>query len=1515
MENEWIKIKAVNSSQDSAFEELVCQLAFTEKRNDYTNFERVGTPDGGLECYWTKKDGTEVGWQAKYFQALNSGEWSSIKKSLLDAVETHPKLTEYIICLPHNLSDGRRGKKTQKLVWGENKEKWEEEIKSKGRSVTLALWNSSTLISLLTKKENQGIKQYFFNEIVIDEDKLNIQLNASIKNLGPKYCKDLNFKLDYIPTVFDALSRNKRFEIAFKKNIDSYLKKLNAVLNDSSKKELIKDEASSLNESCEKFKKIVGEICYLPSESLPIIELLKIVNSIYTTADKILAVYEQENEIEKKEHRIKVEKGEIKEVYNSFRGKNEYPISHIHEYLRENRSLKEYFESELISAANKGVLFLSGQPGVGKSHLIADIVTERQKDGIPSLLFLGEFFPENEPSIHLQQKLNPLGSLESYLGALESLAKIKESRILFVIDAINEGKGKYFWKNYLKGFVDTLKQYKWIGFVFTYRTTFKNVLIPEDFEEPTIEHTGFEGFEYEATKEFFKFYKIEQPKIPILNPEFSNPLFLKTFCLTLFKAGHTSIPEGYEGISAILNAYIESVNKILGEKLNYPYERINLVKNVIEKIINYQTEINNKVIPWKVGYKIADEEISIYSNSKGFIEELIKEGIFIEDYFYDLDTDKHDTNGISFCYERFNEHLRALLLISNIENETQLKNEFNNDGKLLQSLTGKYKFYSGLEDGLLNALSIVIPEKFGIELHQVLTPEEQHFKVSIFESFLYSLVWRRASSIKIATRDYINKFLGNEHWLQEFLKTLCLVTANPSHPYNADYLHNILITKSIAERDFIWSIPVAKIWSYDTNNIIRRIIDWGWNYEDKSHYDEKSIYLFGKLLAWLFTNSDRKIRDKATKAFSCVFIDKTHLLLELLNEFKDVNDPYVIERILAGILGAVSHSQNKESNREVAQYIYDLYFANKNPPVNVLSRDYAKGVIEYVSNSGVELKFIKDNIYPPFNTTFPTKFPSEKWVKTKDNLEKIKGEYTYEQRGQLRVTHSVLSWDFARYILGTDHSNSFPFSYYTLESKNGYEVLKKKLKGGCKKMFTNFVDSTTMLNGTSELGKSIKKIASSEQKEEILKETQKFVLVFKKELEKMLPIEERKLFETAQGYIETGFETDNYNKKRFDVKLVQRYILKKVFDLGWTMEKFGAYDARLDDYSRDAGKAERVGKKYQWIAYYEIMALLSDHFSFLERFSDEEQKYKGSWQHHFRNIDPSSLNRYNPIESDYEDKFKNWWLTENYSNWDEPNGTWLNRMDDLPNIAKLINLKCNNNIDWYLLYDIIDWKQQAPIGEDRYNFKRKDLWINIQAFLVTKTVKEKLLKFADKKLFWLRENYPELMHYYEAFNCELYNSDAYTDIIDGSFTKKPYKEISVDRSINKAIHTVEDSGFSDGYDMSQEKVNVHKPSEYLFNMVNAKFGKNDACIYNQEDEVIGFDTGLMNNLSERAFVIKKQELDEALAKNGLEIVWMFCGEKEDIGERVSYVYRMLYSGIGYLDKGEFKVKQYHKLEK
>ena len=47
---------------------------------------------------------------------------------------------------------------------------------------------------------------------------------------------------------------------------------------------------------------------------------------------------------------------------------------------------------------------------------------------------------------------------------------------------------------------------------------------------------------------------------------------------------------------------------------------------------------------------------------------------------------------------------------------------------------------------------------------------------------------------------------------------------------------------------------------------------------------------------------------------------------------------------------------------------------------------------------------------------------------------------------------------------------------------------------------------------------------------------------------------------------------------RFDKQLIQRYILRRVFDLGWTTDRFGGFDRFTIGYSgRAADKPERIG--------------------------------------------------------------------------------------------------------------------------------------------------------------------------------------------------------------------------------------------------------------------------------------------------------------------------------------------------
>ncbi len=85
----------------------------------------------------------------------------------------------------------------------------------------------------------------------------------------------------------------------------------------------------------------------------------------------------------------------------------------------------------------------------------------------------------------------------------------------------------------------------------------------------------------------------------------------------------------------------------------------------------------------------------------------------------------------------------------------------------------------------------------------------------------------------------------------------------------------------------------------------------------------------------------------------------------------------------------------------------------------------------------------------------------------------------------------------------------------------------------------------------------------------------------------------------------------------FDLSIAQCWIFNRVVELGWTPALFAEFDGEVNrryfDWRSD--KAERIGKKYQWIAYYEFLARVADIFQYIgDRWDASDTKYAGPWQ-------------------------------------------------------------------------------------------------------------------------------------------------------------------------------------------------------------------------------------------------------------------------------------------------------------
>ena len=83
--------------------------------------------------------------------------------------------------------------------------------------------------------------------------------------------------------------------------------------------------------------------------------------------------------------------------------------------------------------------------------------------------------------------------------------------------------------------------------------------------------------------------------------------------------------------------------------------------------------------------------------------------------------------------------------------------------------------------------------------------------------------------------------------------------------------------------------------------------------------------------------------------------------------------------------------------------------------------------------------------------------------------------------------------------------------------------------------------------------------------------------------------------------------------------------MHRTMTLGWTPQLFGRFDRYLNyhDASRNSHKSERFGKKYQWIAYHELLGRVADNFHFASPYEDEPGEFHGIHQFNDREVDPS----------------------------------------------------------------------------------------------------------------------------------------------------------------------------------------------------------------------------------------------------------------------------------------------------
>lgn len=838
--------------------------------------------------------------------------------------------------------------------------------------IVIANCFNKNLIDVQTRTKLQKV----FETLVFEpnEEWFKNKCKISINDLGERYTPQIHFEVPELDLLYDLILDNKEINSKIKFSIRNLYTQTNNIISSVNLKISKPDD----NNPAEILKRISAALdnIYIVFENL---------SKMNINTSEIDILCDNTNIISQK-LRVLLKQGTI----------SSYSYEEINEICME---LIGYKTNDWYQLLDDRVLFITGDAGIGKSHLLADIVSKRLDNKSRTIFLLGQYFRTSEEI--RKQILDILGvksDFPTFLKVLNKMAEIKQERIFLVIDAINEGNGFSIWPDSLNGFVKEVTSYQWLGLIISFRKFQDDKILQniEDSEYLIYEHRGFEGYEYEASEYIFNAYKLHTPTYPIINTEFYNPLFLKTFCDAHEESSNYSFDICF---SKVIKLYFTKINNKIAYNLGYSKD-IQLVEKTVYSIAETLLSISKSYITYSQAYSISikcQQDLGISKNL--FLDKLIDEGLFTR-----YSTTQIDETILQFNFQLIEEYIKAEVVYANGEFEELINKR---------------------EWGVLSALTVITPQRANIELFEL--AKTNPVKQTLTRIFIRTLKKRRditekgkqiiLSIFKIKDSEYI-------------FEDLIVLAGNPSMPYIERELSNMLFSMSMTERDSVWSTYIAY---QDTDLSFFSLIRWS-NSAPRNiveHIDDKSISQIASVLIWCLSTSNRKIRDLSTKGLVNILQDNIKVLDQLLVVFDSVNDPYIKQRLYAVTYACILKTRNKDQLYGIAQTIYDLIFDHEYVIPDILLRDYACNSIIWIMNQGNEFEFQKKDILPPYKTHFKMDdCPTTEEINHYDlDFESTQDKSVFRAQNSIinsmNVEHSSrgMYGDFGRYIFQYAFSN------------------------------------------------------------------------------------------------------------------------------------------------------------------------------------------------------------------------------------------------------------------------------------------------------------------------------------------------------------------------------------------------------------------------------------------------------------------------------------------------------------
>ena len=983
VEVNWENFASNNNDPESIqhkFENL-CRQLFTNdylKENKKSRNLHSNPNNPGIEAEPIPDERTNqyIGFQVKFFDT--SVDYGQILHSMEKALQYYTGKLSHIV-LYCNKAITSTSKSYINIV----------ELLKKN-NITIELVTDSAILDAVRKYPY--LANYYFGVNTISFEWVVAHNEKSFSDLGERFNRDFNVETETSRRL-SLFARDQSAVQYINDKKENLIRKINR----------IKDDTEQHSDYLEKVRSIVSAFEDVESETIgSAFEWHQYLQSfIVDDLAKINSEISQKKNLLEK-IRPTIEKGRSRvehkdlEKYNSIRSEIEilYELLDLPEILSLTAD-----ENRLITAKE---LFVTGNAGIGKSHLLAaECQSLMNNQQFAVLLLAGNCYSDLPVLDQLSQDCELKYSFDEFISILEMIGVEHHTCVLLCIDALNETANYRLWKTGLISLSQKIKKCTHVKLAVTYRMEYEksvvqDALLSEDEDVYRIVHTGFASNGLKASKQFFDYYRIPFTLYEYFESEMENPLFLTLYCKT-YRNDEASLPTLYDRL-------VESANKNIFPILEKRYKLIGFTEddNIVQSLVD---EISTLVFDRKEKNILESDLASIpfwTANDlplRPFMSLLAKENLV-------------HTNLIAgneryfFAYDQMNDYFFARSLFSHDMSDMSIRKTLYED--ILQVNDNNIVNLSNSDVFVI--CCAIYAQKFGKECIDLIDELPEGFeKGYIVKSYIRSFIWRDkeyissnvflavAQKYKVSREDFWNVLVGN--------------SIKRNHPLNSDFLHTLLMSFRLSERDYYWTKYINEIF-YDESNRLMQLVKMYSSGQSIQMSKEQARQLL-ILCGWLLSSSNRMLRDYTSEAMIEILRNEFDLCIVILKAFEKVNDPYIIERLYGVVFGACCKRRRKGNTVYIAlaEYVYSTIFDQEFIYPDILLRDYARLIIERFlwENPDYNGCIVHEKIIPPYKS-FPIEQIDEDYINKKydGGLWQIKSSMSFEGHG--------MYGDFGRYV-------------------------------------------------------------------------------------------------------------------------------------------------------------------------------------------------------------------------------------------------------------------------------------------------------------------------------------------------------------------------------------------------------------------------------------------------------------------------------------------------------------------